>query len=90
MTNEEKIKEIKQILGPEYEEVAIFAAKKSEIRDERTNSLVDGDDGTVAAMIMNYLNTSPVTTSIIKATIGTLKTDPTVDLFAQIFLGGKD
>ena len=28
MTNEEKIKEIKQILGPEYEEVAIFAAKK--------------------------------------------------------------
>lgn len=27
MTNEEKIKAIKQILGPEYEEVAIFAAK---------------------------------------------------------------
>ena len=43
MTNEEKIKAIKQILGPEYEEVAIFAAKKSEIRDERTNSLVDAD-----------------------------------------------
>lgn len=53
MTNEEKIKAIKQILGPEYEEVAIFAAKKSEIRDERTNSLVDADPGTVAAMIMN-------------------------------------
>ncbi|MBB1069138.1 hypothetical protein H5S40_03060 [Limosilactobacillus sp. RRLNB_1_1] len=90
MTNEEKINAIKQILGPEYEEVAIFAAKKSEIRDERTISLVDGDDGTVAAMIINYLNTSPVTTSIIKATIGTLKTDPTADLFAQFFLGGND
>ena len=90
MTNGEKINAIKAILGPEYEEVAIFAAKKSEIRDERTISLVDGDDGTVAAMIINYLNTSPVTTSIIKATIGTLKTDPTADLLAQIFLGGKD
>ena len=90
MTNEEKINAIKAILGPEYEEVAIFAAKKSEIRDERTISLIDGDDETVAAMIINYLNTSPVTTSIINATIGTLKTDPFADLLSQIFLGGKD
>lgn len=33
MTNEEKIKAIKTILGPEYEEVAIFAAKPAEKRD---------------------------------------------------------
>ena len=30
MTNEEKIEAIKTILGPEYEEVAIFAAKPAE------------------------------------------------------------
>lgn len=90
MTNEEKIKAIKQILGPEYEEVAIFAAKKSEIRDERTNSLVDADPGTVAAMIMNWLHTNPVATSIVKATIDTLETDPTADVLGRLFLGGND
>lgn len=90
MTNEEKIKAIKQILGPEYEEVAIFAAKKSEIRDERTNSLVDADPGTVAAMIMNWLHTNPIAASIVKATIDTLETDPTADILGQLLLGGKD
>ena len=90
MTNEEKIKEIKQILGPEYEEVAIFAAKKSEIRDERTNSLVDADPGTVAAMIMNWLHTNPIAASIVKATIDTLETDPTADVLGRLFLGGND
>lgn len=90
MTNEEKIKAIKQILGPEYEEVAIFAAKKSEIRDERTNSLVDADPGTVAAMIMNWLHTNPVAASIVKATIDTLETDPTADVLGRLFLGGND
>lgn len=90
MTNEEKIKEIKQILEPEYEEVAIFAAKKSEIRDERTNSLVDADPGTVAAMIMNWLHTNPIAASIVKATIDTLETDPTADILGQLLLGGKD
>ena len=90
MTNEEKIKAIKQILGPEYEEVAIFAAKKSEIRDERTNSLVDSDPGTVAAMIMNWLHTNPIAASIVKATIDTLETDPTADVLGRLFLGGND
>lgn len=41
-------------------------------------------------MIMNWLHTNPVATSIVKATIDTLETDPTADLFAQIFLGGKN
>ena len=90
MTNEEKIKAIKQILGPEYEEVAILAAKKSEIRDERTNSLVDADPGTVAAMIMNWLHTNPIAASIVKATIDTLETDPTADVLGRLFLGGND
>lgn len=90
MTNEEKIKAIKQILGTEYEEVAIFAAKKSEIRDERTNSLVDADPGTVAAMIMNWLHTNPIAASIVKATIDTLETDPTADVLGRLFLGGND
>lgn len=90
MTNEEKINAIKAILGPEYKEVAIFAAKNSVNRDERTISLVDSDPGSVAAMMLNWRNTNPVATSIVKATIGTLKTDPTADLFAQIFFGGKD
>lgn len=90
MTNEEKIKAIKQILGPEYEEVAIFAAKKSEIRDERTNSLVDADPGTVAAMIMNWLHTNPIAASIVKATIDTLETDPIADVLGRLFLGGND
>lgn len=90
MTNEEKIKAIKTILGPEYEEVAIFAAKPAEKRDDRTIALTEGDDGSIAAMIVNYLNTNPVATSIVKATIDTLETDPTADLFAQIFLGGKN
>jgi len=90
MTNEEKIKAIKQILGPEYKEVAIFAAKDSVKRDERTISLVDSNDGTVAAMIMNYLSENPVAASIVKANIKTVKTDPTADLFGQILLGGKD
>ena len=90
MTNEEKIKAIKQILGPEYEEVAIFAAKKSEIRDERTNSLVDADPGTVGAMIMNWLHTNPIAASIVKATIDTLETDPTADVLGRLFLGGND
>lgn len=90
MTNEEKIKAIKAILGPEYEEVAIFAAKKSEIRDERTNSLVDADPGTVAAMIMNWLHTNLIAASIVKATIDTLETDPTADVLGRLFLGGND
>lgn len=90
MTNEEKIKAIKTILGPEYEEVAIFAAKPAEKRDDRTIALAEGDDGAIAAMIVNYLDTNPVATSIVKATIDTLETDPTADLFAQIFLGGKN
>ena len=90
MTNEEKIKAIKSILGPQYEEVAIFAAKKSEIRDERTNSLVDADPGTVAAMIMNWLHTNPIAASIVKATIDTLETDPTADFLGRLFLGGND
>lgn len=90
MTNEEKIKAIKQILGPEYEEVAIFAAKKSEIRDERTNSLVDADPGMVAAMIMNWLHTNPIAASIVKATIDTSETDPTADVLGRLFLGGND
>lgn len=90
MTNEEKIRAIKQILGPEYEEIAIFAAKQSEKRDERTISIVDGDDGTVAAMIVNYLNTNPVVTSIVKATIPALETNPFADLLGTILLGGKD
>lgn len=90
MTNEEKIEAIKTILGPEYEKVAIFAAKPAENRDERTISLVDGDNGAVAAMIVNWLDTNPIATSIVKAIIPTLKTNPTTDLFAQIFLGGKD
>ncbi|QDR72149.1 hypothetical protein FOD75_03110 [Limosilactobacillus reuteri] len=90
MTNEEKIKAIKQILGPEYKEVAIFAAKDSVKRDERTISLVDGDDGTVVAMIMNYLSENPVAASIVKATIKTVKTDPFADTLGRLFLGGKD
>ena len=90
MTNEEKIKAIKTILGPEYEEVAIFAAKPAEKRDDRTIALTEGDDGAIAAMIVNYLDTNPVATSIIKNVIGLLETDPTADLFAQIFLGGKN
>ena len=90
MTNEEKIEAIKTILGPEYEEVAIFAAKLAEKRDDRTIALTEGDDGAIAAMIVNYLDTNPVATSIIKNVIGSLETDPTADLFAQIFLGGKN
>lgn len=90
MTNEEKIKAIKQILGPEYKEVAIFAAKDSVKRDERTISLVDSDDGAVAAMIINYLSENPVAASIVKATIKTVKTNPTADLFGRILLGGMD
>jgi len=90
MTNEKKIKAIKQILGPEYKEVAIFAAKDSANCDERTISLVDGDEGSVTAMIVNYLSENPVAASIVKATIKTVKTDPITDILAPIFLGGKD
>ncbi|MEH1000605.1 hypothetical protein [Limosilactobacillus reuteri] len=53
-------------------------------------SLVDADPGSVAAMIMNWLSTNPVATSIVKATIGNLKTDPIANFLARIFLGGKD
>ena len=67
-----------------------FLHKKSEIRDERTNSLVDADPGTVAAMIMNWLHTNPIAASIVKATIDTLETDPTADVLGRLFLGGND
>ena len=90
MTNEEKIKAIKTILGHEYEEVAIFAAKPAEKRDDRTIVLTEGDDGAIAAMIVNYLDTNPVATSIIKNVIGSLETDPFADILGQLLLGGKD
>lgn len=90
MTNEEKIKAIKTILGPEYEEVAIFAAKPAEKRDDRTIALTEGDDGAITAMIVNYLNTNPVATSIIKNVIGSLETEPFADVLGRLFLGGND
>ena len=90
MTNEEKNKAIKTILGPEYEEVAIFAAKPAEKRDDRTIALTEGDDGAIAAMIVNYLDTNPVATSIIKNVIGSLETNPFADILGQLLLGGKD
>ena len=52
--------------------------------------MTEGDDGAIAATIVNYLNTNPVATSIIKNIIGSLETDPFADVLGQLLLGGKD
>lgn len=90
MKDKKKLKKIKEILGPEYKEVAVFAAKESDNREDRTISLVDSDSGTLSAMICNYLQTDPIATSFIKETIPVLKSDPLTSALFNLSFGGND
>lgn len=40
-------------------------------------------------MMVNWLATNPIATSILKTTIPALESDPFADAIGQIFLGGK-
>lgn len=90
MKDKKKLKKIKEILGPEYKEVAVFAAKESDNREDQTISLVDSDSGTLSAMICNYLQTDPIATSLIKKTIPALKSDPLTSALFNLSFGGND
>lgn len=90
MKDKKKLKKIKEILGPEYKEVVVFATKKSDKREERTISLVDADSGTVAAMFCNYLTNDPVAVSIVKEVIPTLKSNPLTSALFNLTFGGND
>lgn len=89
MNDKKKLKKIKEILGPEYKEVVVFAAKKSDKREERTISLVDTDSGTVAAMFCNYLEADPVATAIVKEVVPHLDSDPLASDMFNLSFGGN-
>lgn len=89
MSNDEKIKAIKAILGSEYDQVVILGSKKSENRDERNIQLIVANQGAIVAMVVNTLDQYPVATSLVKYVIGALKSDPLTDELAPLFFGGK-
>ena len=89
MKDKKKLKKIKEILGPEYKEIAVFAAKESDNREDRTISLVDSYSGTLAAMICNYLETNPVATAIVKEVVPHLDSDPLTSAMFNLSFGGN-
>lgn len=96
MTNKEKLARIKEILGSEYDGVAVFAGKGQKTmnpsipRGERTTALVDMDSGALAAAIVNYLQNDPIAVSFLKITFNKLDSDPLTDMLLNTFLGGNE
>ncbi len=90
MKDKKKLKEIKKIIGDDYDDVVVFAAKGDDDFNKRESlSLYDSDSGTLAAMICNYLETDPVATAIVKEVVPHLDSDPLTSAMFNLSFGGN-
>lgn len=90
MKDKKKLKEIKKIIGDDYDDVVVFAAKGDDDFNKRESlSLYDSDSGALAAMICNYLETDPVATAIVKKIVPYLDSDPLTSALFNLSFGGN-